>query len=131
MSIPLRLAVTTQARYFAGLLNCTERTVCEPCLRGYAFKEAAENLMVTCLAQPSVMFNVTAAGRALSSGKGLPVVKNPPVNTGDGSLIRGSGRAPGGGNGNPLQDSCLGNPMEKGAWQAAVQEVAKESDTTE
>ena len=126
--------MTTQARYFAGLLTCTERTVCEPCLRGCAFKEAAENLTVTRLAQPSVMFNVTAAGRALSSGKGLPggaVVKNPPVNTGDRSLIPGSGRAPGGGNGNPLQDSCLGNPMEKGAWQAAVQEVAKESDMTE
>ena len=52
--------------------------------------------MVTRLAQPSVVFNAMAAGRALSSGKGLPggaVVKNPSVNTGDGSLIPGSGRA--------------------------------------
>ena len=38
---------------------------------------------------------------------------------------------PGGGNGNPLQCSCLGNPMDRGAWQATVRGVAKESDTTE
>ena len=44
--------------------------------------------------------------------------------------IPGSERSPGEGNGNPLQYSCMGNPMDRGAWQAAVQEVAKESDTT-
>ena len=42
----------------------------------------------------------------------------------------GSGRFPGGGNGNPLQYSCLRNPMDRGAWQAAVQRIA-ELDTTE
>ena len=51
------------------------------------------------------------------------VVKNPPANAGDtrdvGS-ISGSGRFPEGGNGNPLQYSCLGNPMDRGAWEAAV-----------
>ena len=40
--------------------------------------------------------------------------------TGDVGLIPGSGRSPGGENGNPLQYSCLGNPMDGGAWQAAV-----------
>ena len=35
-------------------------------------------------------------------------------------LIPGSGRSPGGGNGNPLQYSCLENPMDRGAWHAAV-----------
>ena len=39
--------------------------------------------------------------------------------------IPGSGRSPGEGNGNPLQDSCLGNPMDRGAWRATVHEVAK------
>ena len=46
-----------------------------------------------------------------------------------GSIPR-SGRSPGKGNGNPLQYSCLQNPMDRGAWRATVHEVAKESDTT-
>ena len=43
------------------------------------------------------------------------VVKNPPANAGDMGLIPGLGRSPGGGHGNPLQYSCLENPMDKGA----------------
>ena len=42
--------------------------------------------------------------------------------------VPGSGRSPGEGNGNPLQYSCLENPMDRGAWQAADHRVAKESD---
>ena len=56
------------------------------------------------------------------------VVKNPPANAGfirDDSRIPGSGRSPGGGNGNPLQYSCLENPMHQGAWWATVHQVAK------
>ena len=51
---------------------------------------------------------------------GGSVVKNPPASgrdAGNVGLISGSGRSPGGGNGNPLQYSCLGNPMDRGAWQ--------------
>ena len=62
------------------------------------------------------------------------VVKNPSAHagdTGDVGLISGSGRSPGEGNGNPLWYSCLGNPMDRGAWWATVHGVAKESDTTE
>ena len=44
--------------------------------------------------------------------------------------IPGSGRSTGVGNGNSLQYSCMGNPMDGGTWQATVHEVAKESDTT-
>ena len=65
--------------------------------------------------------------------RGFPgglVVKNLPANAGDTGLIPGSGRSPGEGNGNLLQYSCLGNPMERGAWRAAVHGVAKESDMT-
>ena len=65
---------------------------------------------------------------------GLPggsVVKNPPASGGDVGSIFGSGRPPGGGNGNPLQYSCLGNPMDRGAWRATVHGAAKESDVSE
>ena len=61
------------------------------------------------------------------------VVKNLPANGGgsrDSGLIPGSGRYPGEGNGDPLQYSCLGNPMDRGAWQAPVHGVAKQLNTT-
>ena len=51
--------------------------------------------------------------------------KESACNAGDPGSIPGSGRSPGGGNGNPLQYSCLGNPMDRGAWHATVQGVAK------
>ena len=56
------------------------------------------------------------------------VVKNPPANgrdTRDMSSIPGLGRSPGGGHGNPLQYSCLENPMDRGAWRATVHGVTK------
>ena len=59
------------------------------------------------------------------------VVKNPPANAGDTGLIPESGRAPGEGNGNPLQYFCLENPMDRGAWQGTIHEVTKEQDTTQ
>ena len=56
------------------------------------------------------------------------VVKNPPANAGDmrdAGSIPGSGRFPGGGHSNPLQCSCLENPMDRGAWRATVHSVSK------
>ena len=61
------------------------------------------------------------------------VVKNLSANAGDArdvGLILGLGRSPGGGHGNPLQYSCLKNPMKRGDWRATVHSVA-ESDMTE
>ena len=52
------------------------------------------------------------------------VVKNPPANAGDTGSIPGLGRSPRGGHGNPLQYSCLENPIYRGAWQATVHGVA-------
>ena len=63
--------------------------------------------------------------------KGFPggsVVKDLPASAGDAGdvgLIPGSGRSPGGGNGNPLQYSCLKNSKGRGAWQATVHGVTK------
>ena len=59
------------------------------------------------------------------------MVKNSPDSAGDTGSIPRLGRSPGGGNGNPLQYSGLGNPLDRGAWQATVHGVIKELDTTE
>ena len=59
----------------------------------------------------------------VSSGS---VVKNLPASIGDVGLSAESGRSPGEGNGNPLQYSCLGSPMDRGAWRATVHGFAKE-----
>ena len=60
------------------------------------------------------------------------MVKNPTANAGDirdmGS-IPGLGRSPGGRHGNPLQCSCLENPMDRGAWQASVHGVAESQES--
>ena len=61
---------------------------------------------------------------------GGSTVENLPTNAGDMDSILRLGISPGEGNGNPLQYSCLGNPMEKGGWWASVHMVTKESDTT-
>ena len=56
------------------------------------------------------------------------MVENPPGNagdTGDVGSIPGLGKTPGEGNGNPLQYSCLGNLMNRGAWQVIVHGIAK------
>jgi len=63
--------------------------------------------------------------------KEASLVESRPANAGDACLIPGLGRSPGKGNDNPLQSSCLGNPMDRGVWQATVCGVAKESDKTE
>ena len=60
---------------------------------------------------------------SLTVAMGFPdgaVVKNLLANAGHSGSIRGSGRSSGEGNGNPLQYSCLGNPMDRGAWRAKV-----------
>ena len=53
------------------------------------------------------------------------VVKNPPANAGEEGWISGSGRSPGGGNGNPHQYSCLENSIDRGAWKAIVHGIEK------
>ena len=62
----------------------------------------------------SCLFLLSVPEPEMGSPSGI-VVKNPPATAGDVGLIPGSGRSPGEGNGNPLQDSCLENPMGGGA----------------
>ena len=62
---------------------------------------------------------------------GGSAVKNLPAHARDAGSIPGLGRSPGEGNGNPLQFSSLGNPVDRGAWPATVCGVIKESYTTE
>ena len=76
---------------------------------------------------------IGGTGEDVWASYGALVVKNLPANAGDirdvGS-VPGLGRSPGEENGNPLQFTCLENPMDRGAWWTAVHRVA-ESDTTE
>ena len=71
------------------------------------------------------MENVCHGVSRLEGFPGGSVVKNLPANAGDVGSIPGSGRSVGGGNDNPLQYSCLGNPMDRGAWRAVVHGVTK------
>ena len=57
------------------------------------------------------------------------MVKSRPASAGDAASILGLGRSPGEGNGNPLQYSCLENPMDRGAWRDTVRRVKKEPVT--
>ena len=66
--------------------------------------------------------------RASLGFPGGTVVKSLPANAGDAGLIPESGRSLGEGNGNPLRYSCLGNPIDRGAWPVTVHGVLKESN---
>ena len=86
--------------------------------------------LLTCVGLAKIIASIHGVAQSwtllkrLSSSKTVPgfpdasVGKNPPAEAGDVGLIPGSGRFPGEGNGNPLQYSCLGNHMDRGAWQA-------------
>ena len=74
-----------------------------------------------------------ASDHSSCPSKGFPggsVDKEPACNARDEGSIHGSGNSPGEGNDNPLQYSCLGNPVGRGVWQAIVHMVAKESNVT-
>ena len=68
---------------------------------------------------------INLLGKIWGFSGGSVVKKKSTCHTGDPSLIPGSGRSPGEGNGNPLQYSCLENPMHRGAWWATVHGVKK------
>ena len=86
----------------------------------------AQGTVSSALRHASLEKNVRR-GTCIYTHRGLPcssVGKESACNAGDPGLIPGSGRSPGGGNGNPLQDSCLEIPMDRGAWQATAPGIA-------
>ena len=86
------------------------------------------------LGQPSTIKGASQVMLVIKKKKKKKNKRNLLANAGDirdAGSIHGSGRFPGGGHGNPLQYSCLENPMGRGTWRATVSEVTKEVDTTE
>ena len=82
------------------------------------------------LSSITISLSNVCADQGIWSFPGGSVVKNPPANAGDTGSIPGSGRSLGVEIGYPLQYSCLGNPMDRGAWWPTIHEI-RESDTTE
>ena len=72
-----------------------------------------------------ILFILNASYYLSLGFSGGSVIKNSSANAGDAGSIPGLGRFPEEGNGNPLQYSCLGIPMDRGAWQATVHGVAE------
>ena len=77
---------------------------------------------------PNINMSIKPGSVSHGASQVVLEVNNPSASAGDTrdtGLTPDSGRSPGGGNGNPLQYSCLENPMDRGAWQAMVYRVAK------
>ena len=111
-----------------GTLNQRNKGVCSHSHR--LFVEGLENLYFWNLSSLLILWiNFVVLWKLhFRSPQVALVVKNLPANAGDirdVGLIPGSGRSLGGGNSNPFQHSCLGNPMDRGAWQTTVHGVAK------
>ena len=94
-------------------LTCTARSDCSGEESGSGWITWTQESQLWFL---SVFYASQSCVQCLCANSGGTVVKNLPANTGDLSSIPESGRSPGEGNSNPLQYSCLGNPMDRGAW---------------
>ena len=82
-------------------------------------------ILETCISYCKRYFTNIMEVRILRCFPGGGEVKNLPVNAGDSGSISELGRSPGEGNDNPLQYSCVGNPMDRGAWWATVHGIAR------
>ena len=101
----------------AGVLMCL-RTLSESCHR--AKPPLGPQVLVHLITH--LVFSLVSAGSVVKS---RPAIQETACSTGDLGSITGSGRSPGEGNGNPLQHSCLGNPMDRGSQGATVPGIAK------
>ena len=82
-------------------------------------------------AMVGMLLKQVSLDRQILEFPGGSVVKNLPINSGDLGSVPGLGRSHGEGSSDPLQQSCLRNPMDRGAWWTTVHEVAKELDMTQ
>ena len=104
---------------------------CNPCLESFHLPKLKHyaplnnNFLSPSLNTPETTLTLFVNLTALSISYGISLVaqavKNLPPNAGDLGSVSRSGRCPAGGHGNPLQYSCLENPMDRGAWLATVQ----------
>ena len=102
-------------------------------LNGHDFEQAPEDgegerSLVCCSPWGCNVLDTTERLNKNKKARGFPggsVVKKPPANAGDAGPVPGSGESSGGGNGNPLESSCPGNFIDRGAWQAAVHGLTK------
>ena len=116
---PLEKEMATHSSILAWRIPWTEE-LCE--LQSIMYKFSYTHAL-----SHNVLFGVCYATYAFPCGS---VVKNLPANAGDMVLIPGPGRSLGEGNGNPLQYSCLENPMDRGTWWITVHGVHKDSNVT-
>ena len=114
--------------------GCLLKYIHEPCaisITGDKARKSAFTHTHTQPGDPQALYHTLEQKLFECAPLGLPdgkVVKNRPTNAGDtgnGSSVPGWGRSPEVGNGNPLQDSCLGNSMDRGAWWAIAPRVSK------
>ena len=111
----------TKFTYGTQYVIDSQTKITETCI----YKSKIEYAYIHTLCGPSILIYLPNYCEGFPGGT---VVTNPPANAGDArsmGLIPGTGRYPEEGNGNPLQYSCLRNPMDRGAWQATVHGVAK------
>ena len=121
----------TAAAAAKSLQSCL--TLCDPVDSSSPGSPIPGILQARVLEWVAIVFSEMGMLEALQKAGRLPwwlSGKEPACNSGDAGSTRGSGRSPGERNGNPLLYSCLGNPMDRGAWWGTVHGVARELDTT-
>ena len=136
LSVSLSICLSIQLSIYLCLYPSVCLSICPAVYLSVSLSICLSIYLSSCLSiclYPSVCLSIYHLSICLPDFTAGSAVKNLPANAGDArdpGSIPGSGRSPGGGNGNPLQYPCLENPMDGGAWWATIYWVT-ESNTTE